>query len=52
MTEPKLCEQASCWQEWVTYCPLCTKLLCQRHDELVPRRWHDCLAGPADEDTR
>lgn len=42
------CQQRACLAEYVTWCPLCAKLLCQRHDELTPRRKHDCLAGPAD----
>jgi hypothetical protein len=42
------CEQPWCKQVSVTYCPLCEKLLCREHDELTPRRMHDCLTGPAD----
>jgi hypothetical protein len=42
------CQQPGCRREWVTWCPLCRKMLCQEHDELVPVRRHDCLSGPAD----
>jgi hypothetical protein len=44
------CQQRGCRDESVTWCPLCEKSLCQRHDELTPRRMHDCMGGPADED--
>lgn len=43
------CERKACQQQAATWCPLCEKLLCQEHDELTPRRMHDCLAGPADD---
>jgi hypothetical protein len=43
-----LCQQSRCQQDWATYCPLCLRLLCREHDELYPRRRHDCLKGPAD----
>lgn len=42
------CERDGCDADAVTWCPLCQKVFCQRHDELTPRRMHDCLAGPAD----
>ena len=42
------CEQRGCRYEWVTWCPLCERYLCQYHDELTPVRRHDCLSGPAD----
>lgn len=42
------CTQGDCQRDALTWCPLCEKLLCQEHDELTPRRMHDCLAGPAD----
>jgi hypothetical protein len=43
-----VCAQPDCEREAQTWCPLCDKLLCQAHDELVPARCHDCLSGPAD----
>lgn len=43
-----LCEQRDCWRQAATWCPLCDKLLCQEHDELVAQRMHDCLSGPAE----
>lgn len=42
------CQQSGCKREFLTWCPLCEKRLCQEHDELVPRRMHDCLSGPKD----
>jgi hypothetical protein len=51
MTEPLgRCQQFGCREEAVTWCPLCRSMFCQRHDELYPRRMHDCLRGPADVD--
>lgn len=44
-----LCQRDDCAREAVTWCPLCEKLLCRVHDELTPRRMHDCLGAPADE---
>jgi hypothetical protein len=43
------CQQAGCdrWAE--TWCPLCRAYLCKTHDELYPRRRHDCLRGKAEE---
>jgi hypothetical protein len=43
------CERSGCDDDGVTWCPLCQKVLCLRHDELTPNRMHDCLAGPADD---
>jgi hypothetical protein len=43
-----MCVQADCDQEAQTWCPLCDKLLCLKHDELTPARCHDCIGGPAD----
>ena len=43
-----LCEQKDCAGQAATWCPLCDKLLCNDHDELVAERMHDCLSGPAD----
>jgi hypothetical protein len=45
-----VCEQQDCTAEAETYCPLCERLLCRTHDELVAYRGHDCLSGPADAD--
>jgi hypothetical protein len=42
-----MCEQGRCRHEAVTWCPLCEKLLCAEHDELTPRRMHDCLGSTA-----
>jgi hypothetical protein len=42
------CQQRGCKQQWITWCPLCQKMLCQLHDALTPRRMHDCIAGLAD----
>jgi len=44
-----MCVQAECDQPAQTWCPLCEKLLCLKHDELVPARCHDCIGGPVDE---
>jgi hypothetical protein len=43
-----LCETKGCKEQATTWCPLCQMLLCAEHDELTPRRMHDCLVGPAD----
>ena len=42
------CEQDGCETVVQTWCPLCERFLCHRHDELYPRRRHDCLRGPAE----
>lgn len=47
LEERGLCQQSRCTRDWQTYCPLCERLLCLEHDELTPRRMHDCLRGPA-----
>jgi len=46
--EPILCEQFGCDQPVETWCPLCRAFFCARHDELYPRRMHDCLRGKAE----
>jgi len=43
------CMQGDCVEDATTWCPLCEKLLCAEHDELAPRRMHDCLAEAADD---
>jgi hypothetical protein len=45
---PEKCQQADCHARAETWCPLCAKFFCLTHDELYPRRCHDCLNGPAD----
>jgi hypothetical protein len=46
---PELCQQFGCSQTAETWCPLCRAMFCQKHDELYPRRLHDCLRGLADD---
>ena len=43
-----VCQQGECERQAATWCPLCDKLLCKEHDELVAERMHDCLREPAD----
>ena len=40
---PATCQQRGCEAAVETYCPLCERFYCLRHDELVPVRRHDCL---------
>ena len=44
---PEVCQQFGCQRPMETYCPLCRCVYCHEHDELYPRRRHDCLRGPA-----
>ena len=46
---PEFCQQWACNRPVETWCPLCRAYLCAIHDELYPRRMHDCLKGKADE---
>ena len=46
---PEFCQQWACNRPVETWCPLCRAYLCAIHDELMPRRMHDCLKGKADE---
>ena len=45
---PELCQQFGCNEPVETSCPLCRGVFCHEHDELYPRRRHDCLRGKAD----
>jgi len=47
---PELCQQFGCRQQVQTWCPLCRAYLCDDHDELYPRRRHDCLRGRAEDE--
>jgi len=47
---PTICEQQGCRLMVQTFCPLCERFFCDLHDELYPRRMHDCLRGKADEE--
>jgi len=47
---PVLCQARGCERVPETWCPLCTQFLCAEHDELTPRRRHDCLGEPADDE--
>jgi len=47
---PERCQQFGCTQAVETWCPLCRSFFCHAHDELYPRRRHDCLRGPADKE--
>jgi hypothetical protein len=47
---PEKCQQRQCSERAETWCPLCRSFFCKTHDELYPRRMHDCLRGKADED--
>lgn len=46
---PEWCQQFGCRQPVQTWCPLCRSYFCAEHDELYPRRRHDCLRGKAEE---
>jgi hypothetical protein len=46
---PEYCQQWACRQPVQTWCVLCRAFFCKVHDELYPRRMHDCLRGPAEE---
>jgi len=46
---PDRCQQWACQRPVATWCPLCRAFFCDLHDELYPRRMHDCLRGKADE---
>ena len=46
---PEWCQQFGCRQPVETWCPLCRSYFCAEHDELYPRRRHDCLRGKAEE---
>ena len=48
---PETCEHPGCGVAVETWCPLCERFYCLRHDELVPRRRYACLGEPADEDS-
>ncbi|HYW87226.1 MAG TPA: hypothetical protein VFB50_05625 [Chloroflexota bacterium] len=45
---PEFCQQFGCHDRVATWCPLCRAFFCARHDELYPRRMHDCLRGKAE----
>jgi predicted nucleic acid binding AN1-type Zn finger protein len=45
---PDRCQQFGCKRSAATWCPLCRAYFCHEHDELYPRRKHDCLRGKAD----
>jgi hypothetical protein len=45
---PELCEQRGCASAIETWCVLCERYFCARHDELYPVRRHDCLRGKAE----
>ena len=45
---PEWCQQFGCRQPVETWCPLCRAYFCAEHDELYPRRRHDCLRGKAE----
>jgi hypothetical protein len=45
---PEHCQQWACRQPVETWCPLCRAYFCKTHDELYPRRMHDCLRGKAE----
>jgi len=45
---PEYCQQWACRQPVETWCPLCRSYFCKLHDELYPRRMHDCLRGKAE----
>jgi hypothetical protein len=47
---PEKCQQRLCSERAETFCPLCRAFFCKTHDDLYPRRMHDCLRGKADED--
>ena len=47
---PDHCQQFGCGRPAETWCPLCRSYFCHFHDELYPRRRHDCLRGTADDD--
>ena len=47
---PEQCQQWACSRPVETWCPLCRAYLCAIHDELYPRRRHDCLRGPAEDE--
>jgi len=42
---PELCQQWACRRPVQTWC---RAFFCEIHDELYPRRMHDCLRGKAD----
>jgi hypothetical protein len=46
---PETCQQWACHKPVETWCPLCRAYFCHEHDELYPRRRHDCLKGKAEE---
>jgi hypothetical protein len=46
---PEYCQQFACNQPVQTWCPLCRAFFCDMHDELYPRRMHDCLRGRAED---
>jgi len=45
---PDLCQQFGCREPVQTWCPLCRAFFCAKHDQLTPRRMHDCLRGRAE----
>ena len=45
---PEVCEQPGCGEAVETWCSLCERFYCAEHDELYPRRKHDCLKGRAE----
>jgi hypothetical protein len=45
---PEQCQQFGCREPVETWCPLCRAFFCAEHDELYPRRMHDCLRGKAE----
>jgi hypothetical protein len=47
-TVPEFCQQFGCRQPVETWCSLCRAFFCHEHDELYPRRRHDCLRGKAE----
>ena len=47
---PEWCEQRWCFRPVETWCVLCEKFLCLAHDELAPRRMHDCVRGRAEDE--
>jgi hypothetical protein len=46
---PEFCQQFGCRKPVETWCPLCRAYFCHAHDELYPRRRHDCLRGKREE---
>ena len=51
MTDPDVpdrCQQFGCQAPVETWCPLCRGYFCKKHDELYPRRMHDCIRGKAE----